>query len=256
MSLVDRVLSQLVRSNFSEGMSELEYWERFWEGMLRRFDRDGAPLEETNPWERGCNLEMVRHYRVLLGGLGGKSILELGSGGGHISALMAKEGARITLVDYSPLAMEYARRTVRYLDVSERFTLLEGDLLSVQLEQHDVCFNCGVLEHYGDEHALDILTRMAHLGKDLAAVTVPNLLSPELLYRMLRYGKGSERFMTPHNLMALIQRAGLAPMRWLPVNYWTPSFLGAGIAEVARKVNLLRAYWGLAWLFTCTFRQP
>jgi 2-polyprenyl-3-methyl-5-hydroxy-6-metoxy-1,4-benzoquinol methylase len=254
-NLVDRLLRRVVRTIGPIGATEAQYWESFWEDSLRRFDRDGMPFEEMDPWERGCNYEMAAMYERLFGGLEGCSVVELGCGGGHISGLMAAKALHVTLVDYSSAAIEYARRTAVWLGVESKVTLVQGDVGEVELPEHDYCFNCGVVEHYTNAEIEKMLRIMAAVGRRGSAVTVPNLLSPELAYRMARYGKGSERYLTPTSLRARIEHAGLNPVRLDVVNHWTPSFLGAGVAGAARRLGLTDLFWRLGWLFTWSFER-
>lgn len=256
MTAADKVIRGLVRSNLRRGETEKGYWRRHWLSMLQYFDRNKAPFEEVDAWERGCDREMARAYQKLFGGVEGKTILELGCGGGHISALLAAHARHVTLVDVVPQAIEYAQRTADYLNVADKITFIEGDFFHMAMKSHDICYNCGVLEHFEDEQAIEILRRMAGLAHETAAVTVPNLLSPELIYKMVRYGKASERYMTPQSVTELISRAKLQLVDCEAVNYWTPSVLGAGLAKFARRTNLVKRFWRLGWLFTCTFKIP
>lgn len=255
LNLVDWIIKHVIHQKFPEGVDERAFWERHWKQQLSLFERNHAPREQRELWARGCDSEMARAYGKLFYGLEGKSVLELGCGSGHISVLMAARAERVTLVDLSPSALEYARRTASYLGLERKITFVEGDIFSIDIEPHDACFNCGVIEHFSNQQAIALLRQMARLAREVAAVTVPNLLSPELIYRMLRYGKGSERFMTPKFVTELIRQAGLEPLQCEPVNYWTPSPLGHRLAGMARDMNLIRIHWALSWLFTCTFRN-
>ena len=229
MRLVDQIIRSCVRSNLQTGETEEAYWRRHWQQMLQRFDREKAPFEEADPWERDCDREMARAYQVLFGGVKGKTVLEMGCGGGHISALLAADARHVTLVDVAPEAIEYARRTASHLNVTDKITFIEANIFDTEFESHDICYNCGVLEHFEDAQAVEILRRMASFARQMAAVTVPNLLSPELIYKMARYGKGSERYMTPKSVMQLIREGGLQPLKHEVVNHWTPSVFGASI---------------------------
>ncbi|HEY0377465.1 MAG TPA: methyltransferase domain-containing protein [Pyrinomonadaceae bacterium] len=255
LNFVDWILKHAIHRKFSEGVDERPLWEKHWKEQLCSFDRNHGPREQRELWSRDCDSEMTRAYAKLFHGLEGKSVLELGCGSGHISILMAAHAERVTLVDLSPSALEYARRIASYLGLEHKITFVEGDMFSIDIEPHDACFNCGVIEHFSNQQAIALLRQMGRLAREVAAVTVPNLLSPELIYRMLRYGKGSERFMTPKFVTGLIREAGLEPLRWEPVNYWTPSPFGHSLAGMARDMNLIRLHWALSWLFTCTFRN-
>jgi 2-polyprenyl-3-methyl-5-hydroxy-6-metoxy-1,4-benzoquinol methylase len=255
-SAVDRVLRAITRPRFAEVAEERAYWQRFWTERLDDLSRTGVPFEERVAWERDCDVVMADHYAGLWGGVAGRSVAELGCGSGHISLLLAARGAEVTLVDYSPLALEYAEATARYLGVLDRVRFEQADMFTVQLPTHDYVYNCGVVEHYEDGPAVELVQRMAALATRAAAVTVPNLLAPEMLHIMFRYGKGSERYFTPATLARLVTGCGLVAGRRAAVPYWAPSFLGADLA--ARIHRAVPTHWTWSWLFTQVFtaRQP
>jgi ubiquinone/menaquinone biosynthesis C-methylase UbiE len=90
--------------------------------------------------------------REALGDVRGKSLLHLQCHFGQDSLSWARLGAAVTAVDYSPTAVETARRLARQLDLSARFICSDlYDLPSVLDEQFDIVFTSyGVLKWLPD----------------------------------------------------------------------------------------------------------
>jgi magnesium-protoporphyrin O-methyltransferase len=72
-------------------------------------------------------------------GLRDRSVLELGSGTGQLSAAMLRGGAsRVTGVDLSPRSVEEARERVDREGLGERASFLSGDAAATDLPRRDV----------------------------------------------------------------------------------------------------------------------
>jgi predicted RNA methylase len=72
-------------------------------------------------------------------GLTDRSVLELGSGTGQLSAALLRAGAsRVTGVDLSPRSVEAARKRVAQEGLAERASFLTGDAAATDLPPHDV----------------------------------------------------------------------------------------------------------------------
>jgi len=84
----------------------------------------------------------------------------------------------------------------------------------------DIVHNCGVIEHYKDKGILKILEEMKRVAhKDGQVIVVmPNLLSPEIIYRMIKYGKGSERYISKKKLRRLLRGVDLQDIEVKSVN--------------------------------------
>jgi len=251
---IDRAIQTVIRKNILEGEQEVDYWERHWEQHILYYNKQQTPKEIEENWWKYLYDEMVMYYEHVLDGLEDKHICELGSGSGYASLLMGSKGAHVTLVDFSPKACEYAEIIHDYLLLDrERVNVILEDAFSKELNigTYDVVWNCGVIEHYEWNQAVELIrVMMRHVdigGKVM--VTVPNLLSPELLYKMVIEGKGSEIFFSHRMLKKMMEEAGLQQVEIHPINYWVPSFLPAMWANKMRKINLCKYIKSMAWLF-------
>ncbi len=92
----------------------------------------------------------------------GDSLIEMGCGSGHLSLCLAQKGYKVTLIDFSAVALEKAKKTFEKYGVQGEFIL--GDLFNLDssIPVCDYAWNSGVMEHFGDE---EIVTLMRNIGK-------------------------------------------------------------------------------------------
>jgi len=115
----------------------------------------------------------------------GASLIELGSGSGHISGLLNKAGYKVTLLDFSEVALEQAKDFFASQGFNGEF--IHGDITkldSLELQQYDVVWNSGVLEHFDNENLIKIFNGVREKINKYFVFLVPNPESlPYLLYR-------------------------------------------------------------------------
>lgn len=114
----------------------------------------------------------------------GDSLIEMGCGSGHLSLCLAQKGYKVTLVDFSSVALEKAKLTFKRYGVEGEFIL--GDLFNLDenLPVCDYAWNSGVMEHFGDD---EIITLMKNIGKHAkrgVLYLVPN--SNSIAYLLMR----------------------------------------------------------------------
>ena len=105
----------------------------------------------------------------------GSSLLEAGSGSGQISALLARDGYDVTLLDFSDVALAKSREIFERNGLEARFIL--ADLFEMDPQKtgtHDVVWNSGVLEHFDGWQVIDALQAMSRTAKRLVIFLVPN----------------------------------------------------------------------------------
>ncbi len=103
-------------------MSELE--RRKWDAYY-----DSAPLNEEDESTRQFNAEFVERVSALLPP--GSKTLEAGCGGGWQSLALARSGRfEVSLMDFSPKALEYSRRVFAREGVTAEF--LQGDIQRIR----------------------------------------------------------------------------------------------------------------------------
>lgn len=107
-----------------------------------------------------------------------QTVLDLGSGTGEHSAVLALNGRRPTLLDWSKANLDFSKEVFATLGVGGRFC--HADMTSVlpfRSGSFDVAFSCGVLEFFSDETIEAILEEMLRVSKERIIMMVPNALS-------------------------------------------------------------------------------
>ena len=112
----------------------------------------------------------------------GESLLELGCGTGVFSGILAKNGRRTTLLDFSPKSVEFCREVFAQAhlpgdfvqaDVCRTFPFADGSF--------DCVWSSGLLEHFTDEQLSFILKESARVSRRCVISLVPNAWS--IFYR-------------------------------------------------------------------------
>jgi 2-polyprenyl-3-methyl-5-hydroxy-6-metoxy-1,4-benzoquinol methylase len=114
-----------------------------------------------------------------LGGvdIGSLDTVEIGAGAGTISAVFARHGARVTVLDYSQEALDTSTALFQELDLGQKSILADALRLPESLVgQFDVSMSFGLAEHFeGDDRARIIEAHFDLLRPGgLAIISVPN----------------------------------------------------------------------------------
>lgn len=114
----------------------------------------------------------------------GDSLIEMGCGSGHLSLCLAQKGYKVTLVDFSSVALEKARLTFEKYGVEGEFIL--GDLFNLdeKLPVYDYAWNSGVMEHFGDDEIAALMKNIGKHAKKGVLYLVPN--SNSIAYLLMR----------------------------------------------------------------------
>lgn len=142
-------------------LAERAKWEAYYAGL---------PVEEIDPLSRQFNAELTAVLQELLPA--GGRLLEAGAGGGNQSIALAQAGFDVTLLDFSPAALEYARRNFERHGLNAGF--IEGDAFEPKTPEYDLVFNAGVLEHYALDEQARFLRGMASRSRRYVLVLIPN----------------------------------------------------------------------------------
>ncbi|MGO4540129.1 class I SAM-dependent methyltransferase [Paenibacillus sp. 2TAB19] len=138
-------------------------WDRIWSGGVSyKWD----PLSQT----------VYEQLRRSFGDIEGKRIVEAGSGTGKISLRLAQEGALVTLIDYSDLALANSREAFYEQEAAATFLLADIRSSGLQSGSYDLVWNAGVLEHFELDEQVNILKEMARITKPggIVLVMTPN----------------------------------------------------------------------------------
>ncbi|MDI9393966.1 MAG: methyltransferase domain-containing protein [Euryarchaeota archaeon] len=162
-------------------------------------------------------IKLGQEIEQLLLGLGiepGSSLLEVGSGSGHLSGYLAGRGFQTTLIDFSKVALEKAKKHYEQNNITGNFINADMFDLSADLvEPHDVVWNSGVLEHFNAWEVIEVLKKMKQVTRKYVLVLVPNAMSvPYLLFRQHAMEKGDwiwGRELLRDSMKHLAEAAGL-----------------------------------------------
>lgn len=128
--------------------------------------------------------QQISHYLSQLDIKSNASLLELGSGSGHLSCLLAKEGFQVNLADFSEVALDKSKILFAENQVDAQFYLLDIFKANTLSQQFDVTWNSGVMEHFTEEELSKLFTCFAQITKKYFLCIVPNPKSlPYLLFR-------------------------------------------------------------------------
>lgn len=163
-----------------------QVWDKFWSGILSSKKEDMfllAKEENSIRWQR-IEKRVLKEF----GSFENLKVIEIGAGAGVNAAIIAKRGAKLTLIDYSKGALKRSREFFENNQLSAEF--LHQDVLSLPedlLGKYDVSMSFGVAEHFKGTDRINInKVHFDVLRKGgLAFISVPNKAHP--LYRVLKY---------------------------------------------------------------------
>lgn len=214
-------------------------WDKIWSREVSP-QKDEAQLdrERRSPRWRMVVERIERHF----GRLDGLRSIELGSGRGDLSVLLAQRGVNATLFDNNQKALDSA--SARFARHRLSATFQQGDLLAFPDScqgAHDIALSVGVIEHFKGETRTETLR--AHWNAlrpgGLAIVTVPNAHCPP--YRLWKWyleargvwPYGMEIPYTREELLTRGREAGFVDIEVRAVGLWQsvgdhlwPMFLG------------------------------
>jgi len=150
-----------------------EQWGRLWSGAPKRLKELRFSVEKA---ERSFTWSSVAEAlgKVDYGSL---STAELGAGSGTISAVFARHGARVTVLDYSQEALDTSSALFGELGLAQESILADALSLPESLVgQFDVAMSFGLAEHFeGNDRGRIIKAHFDLLRPGgLAVISVPN----------------------------------------------------------------------------------
>ena len=199
------------------GAMAAEWWDP--EGTFK-------PLHMLNP----CRLDYIvaqiaaefdRDLKVPLP-FAGLRLLDIGCGGGLLSEPMARLGADVLGADAAPRNIPVAALHAEQSGLVIDYRLTTAEALAAAGEQFDVVLNMEVVEHVADPQGfLSACQRLLKPGGLMICSTLNRtaksfalaIIGAEWVMRWLPKGTHDwQRFITPDELYALIQGAGLHPV--------------------------------------------
>ena len=136
--------------------------ERWWD-----LEGEFKPLHQLNP----LRLEWITRYS---GGLTGKSILDVGCGGGILAEAMALQGGVVTGVDMGREPLQVARLHALEQGVEVKYQLSTAEALAESMPEHFEIVTCmEMLEHVPDPASVvNACARLCKPGGDLFFSTI------------------------------------------------------------------------------------
>lgn len=197
------------------------------------------------------------HARSLLAP--GSRVLEVGAGSGRLSALLASSGHQLTCLDYTPEALQSARRNFAAADVQGEF--VHGDAFDLPFPEgsFDAVFSTGLFEHYDDPLPIVAeMTRVLRQGGVFFSDIVPRKFSSLRALEFLRPRPSFfERSFTREQILQLLSgarlgrvgvfAAGVAPPLWIPFLIHSKRYRRFHSRLVGTTLPLLRRLDG-TWL--------
>ena len=192
-----------------------ELWDDIWQGGTSADEhRANVAREELSiRWQR-----IEQRVGARFGGFENLRVIEIGAGAGTNAAAMAKRGASVTLLDYSPTALDRARELFGANRLEADF--VEANALELPDEVSagfDIAMSFGLNEHFTGAERDGIF--QAHLDAlrdgGIAIISVPNSrnapyrASKWLAERTGRWKLGVEIPFTRSELESICERLGV-----------------------------------------------
>jgi 2-polyprenyl-3-methyl-5-hydroxy-6-metoxy-1,4-benzoquinol methylase len=162
-----------------------ELWDAIWEKPTTAAqDRYTLAKERhTVRWRR-----IARKVHDVYGGFADRQVIEIGAGAGTVGALMAQDGARVTILDYSDLALDRAREFYGRHGLAAEYVNVDAlELPPEWLGRFDIAMSFGLAEHFAGANRRKII--QAHLDVlrpgGLTFISVPNKYCPP--YRLFKF---------------------------------------------------------------------
>ncbi|MDQ6924172.1 MAG: bifunctional 2-polyprenyl-6-hydroxyphenol methylase/3-demethylubiquinol 3-O-methyltransferase UbiG [Pseudomonadota bacterium] len=171
------------------------------------------PLHDINPLRLGY---IARHC----GGLAGKTVLDVGCGGGILTEAMAHDGAKVTGIDLSDKALGVARLHQIESGASVDYRLMSAEALAIEAAaSFDVVTCMELLEHVPDPAStIDACAKLVRPGGYVVFSTINRnakayalaIVGAEYVLGLLPRGTHDyARFLKPSEIAAFARTAGL-----------------------------------------------
>lgn len=184
---------------------------------------DFKPLHDINPLR-------LHYIDEQCGGLRGKSVLDVGCGGGILAEAMARAGATVTAIDLSEKALSVAKlhQLESGIEVDYRFIAVET-LADEMPGAFDVVTCMELLEHVPDPAStIAACARLTHAGGRVFCSTINRnpksylfaIIGAEYVLKLLPRGTHDYgKFLQPAEVVAFARKAGLEAADLIGMTY-------------------------------------
>jgi 2-polyprenyl-3-methyl-5-hydroxy-6-metoxy-1,4-benzoquinol methylase len=170
--------------------------EGFWDNQWSARGMSSRIVQFLRAGDHGADGLFIRLFKAAASpDLAGKSVIELGGASSRFLIDLAREGAAVIAVDYSPVGVQQTRELFAREGIDGR--VIEADLFSPELDlgRYDFVTHWGLVEHFEDPGpVMRVSARMVN-ADGLLVFTMPN---------MDAVGGGLWKFFAPQNFGAHI----------------------------------------------------
>lgn len=158
-------------------MNETKHsWDKHWERYRFGIREDRQIIHQELSSLRWNKIEQRTIKRF--GRISGLEVVEIGSGRGEVSALMALKGADVTLMDYSEPALDKAASLYKNIGIKANF--IKCDIMNLPenfLNRFDISMSFGLAEHFNYPLRRKVIKIHADLIKPdgVSFIAVPNV---------------------------------------------------------------------------------
>lgn len=193
------------------------------EAMARDEIANASKAKWDELWRRRKRVyvyrDVVKVAENFLGGLEGKSILEVGCGRGATLLEFARRGANVVGLDYSEEALAICRglKSLNGIDGRATFVKADAQKMPFPAESFDFIFSVGLIEHFEEPGPVLAEQHRVLRSGGYLLVKVPQKYSlyTALKKAMIRLGRwpygGWETEFSDREIAGLVREAGLQP---------------------------------------------
>src|SRR3990172_2516870 len=159
------------------------------------------------------------YFISILGDVTGKTVADIGCGGGLLSEEFARRGARVTGVDLSPTAIDAAREHAEKSGVSIDYRNCATKELVDKRETFDIVVCAEMLEHVDDlakmvEESASLVKNGGHylfetINKTLKARLLAVFMAENILNFVARGTHDYNKLIKPSTLVNLLRQSGI-----------------------------------------------
>lgn len=196
-------------------------------------------------WESGNHQPLVMHEELLnnlqaVTEVRGEKILEIGAGMGGDSIYLAKQGAKVTALDFTKEALLAIKKNATSEGVRVDTVQADARNLPFSEETFNIIFHQGFLEHFPKPKEIlreqaRVLKKGGYLVVDVPQRYTTYTIKKHLLMRQDKWFAGWEREFSIRELEKLVKQVGLKPVRTYGWGYY-------GKLYVLRHLRLGRWY--------------